>query len=126
MRWLIVLLFWISSATAQVVDLPVRQELMLPTNIFKTVFVTGKGWSPGLARQDAFRQAIEQAAGIVIATETQSFNQQLTRDQIATYSQARIVNFAIVRQYETDHHWVCETWVTVRSACTQSTYSCTN
>jgi len=129
---LIILIIWLlsdsgySRGQTSVPDLTVRRELNLPTNIFKTVMVTGYGDSPALARQDAFRTAVEQAAGIVIASEIQTSRQQITRDQVATYTQARISNFAIVTMTKTNNIWTCVMWVTVRSACTTDTYNCVN
>jgi hypothetical protein len=129
---LIILIVWLLSDSAYtrsqtlVPDLTVRRELNLPTNIFKTVLVTGYGDSPALARQDAFKLAVEQAAGIVVASETQTSRQQIVRDQVATYSQARISNFAIVTMEKTNGIWTCLVWVTVRSACTNDTYNCVN
>lgn len=124
MRILLLLLFC-ASVHAQS-DLPIRHNLNLPTNIYKTVLVTGYGETPALARQDAFKLAVEQTAGIVIASETQTSRFQLTRDQIATYTQARISNFAIVTVEKINGIWLCQTWVTVRSACTNETYNCVN
>lgn len=127
MRILFLLLFCTSvHAQTYVPDLTVRRELNLPTNVFKTVLVTGYGESPSLARADAFKVAVEQAAGIVIASETQVSRQQVIRDQVATYSQARISHFAIVTMAKQDGVWTCLVWVTVRSACTNDTYNCVN
>lgn len=126
MRILLLLLFCGAVHAQQVNDLSLRRELNLPTNVFKTVLVTGYGESPALARQDAFRIAVEQVAGIVIATELQSSNQRLVRDQTATYSQARISNFAIVTMDKVNGIYQCLVWVTVRSACTSDTYNCVN
>lgn len=123
---LVLMLIGTCQAQTYVPDLTVRRELALPTNIFKTVLVTGYGDTPALARQDAFKVAVEQAAGIVIASETQTSRQQITRDQIATYTQARISNFAIVSMNRVDGIWICQSWVTVRSACTNTTYNCVN
>lgn len=124
MRILFILLFC-SNVIAQT-DLPVRRDLNMPKNIFKTVLVDGYGETPSMARQDAFKVAAEQAAGILIASETQTSRQQLTRDQIATYTQARVSNFAIVSMTQVNGIWVCKTWVTIRSACTTDTYNCVN
>lgn len=124
MRILFLLLFFVTVHAHA--DLPVRQTMTLPEGIFKTVLVTGYGETPALARADAFRLAVEQAAGIIVASETQTSRQQITRDQIATYSQARVSNFAIVVMAKTNDIWLCQTWVTVRSACTTSTYNCVN
>jgi hypothetical protein len=125
---MLLLLVYCGAPHAQPIqsDLPVRQSVVLPKNIFKTVLVTGYGESPALARQDAFKIAVEQAAGISVASETQTSRQQITRDQIATYSQAHISNFAIVTMTKTNNIWTCVMWVTVRSACTNDTYNCVN
>jgi hypothetical protein len=129
LRLLVILLF-VGHAHAQtpprVPDLQVRHQLNLPEGITKTVQVTGHGESPALARQDAFKTAIERVAGIVIASETMSDRYRLTRDQIATYSQARISDFAIASMLKENGVWTCLVWVTVRSACTNTTYNCVN
>lgn len=126
LRLLVILLF-ATTAQAQnyTPDLEVRHQLNLPTGITKTVQVTGYGENPAMARQDAFKTAIERVAGIVIASETHSNQQRLTKDQIATYSQARISNFAIASMVKENGLWTCLVWVTVRSACTD-TYNCVN
>jgi len=123
---LLVVLLFVGTAHAQVSDLEVRHQLNLPDGIKKTVQVTGYGESPAMARHDAFKTAIERTAGIVVASETQSDRFRLTRDQIATYSQARISNFAIVSMLKQNGVWVCQVWVTVHSACTNTTYNCVN
>ena len=119
-------LFVAQIAWAQVPDLAVRNELSLPTDIIKTVLVEGAGTTPALARLDAFRTAIERAMGVVIATETQVNNQRLVRDQSATYSQARISNFAVVYVLHDRGLYRTQMWVTVRSACERASYNCTN
>ena len=128
MRILLLLLLFAGTCQAQnyIPDLEVRNHLTLPGGITKTVQVTGYGESPAMARQDAFKTAIEQTAGIVIASETMSDRQRLTREQIATYSQARISNFAIASMLKENGVWTCLVWVTVRSACTSDTYNCVN
>jgi hypothetical protein len=127
LRLLVILLF-AGTAQAQnyIPDLEVRHHLNLPEGIMKTVQVTGYGETPAMARQDAFKTAIERVAGIAIASETMSDRQRLTRDQIATYSQARISNFAIASMLKENGVWTCLVWVTVRSACTSNTYNCVN
>ena len=118
MKWsFVALLFVAQFAAAQVPDLVVRGQLALPDDIVQTVLVEGVGTTPALARHDAFRTAIERAAGVVMASETQVNNQRIARDQSATYSQARISNFAVVTVTPEGHLYRCLVWVTVRSAC---------
>lgn len=102
-------------------DLAVRGELDLPTHIVKTVMVEGQGTTPALARQDAFRAAIERTVGIAIVTETQVNNHRLVRDQTATFSHARISNFAVASLEQRGPLWHTVVWVTVRSACMPGT-----
>jgi hypothetical protein len=119
MKWSIVALLFVAQfAQAQVPDLAVRGELSLPSDITRTVLVEGSGATPALARHDAFRTAIERAAGVVMASETQVVNQRIQRDQSATYSQARISNFAVVTTEQRGKDYWCLVWVTVHSACT--------
>lgn len=106
-------------------DLSVRGELDLPPGILKTLLVEGSGTSPTLARQDAFRLAIERAVGIAIVTETQVNNQRIVRDQTATWSQARISNFAVASVSQRGGLYHTQVWVTVQSACERGS-SCIN
>ena len=94
-------------------DLPVRGELPLPTGITRTVLVEGSGTTPTLARQDAFRLALERTMGIAIVTETQVNNQRIVRDQTATWTQARISNFAVASVGQRGSLYYTQVWVTV-------------
>jgi len=85
-----------------------------PTGLFKTVLVTGRGATPELARADAFKTAVEQAAGVEVTAAVQATNQRWVSIQTTTYSQARVSNFAIVSTQIKDGVWQCQMWATVR------------
>jgi hypothetical protein len=126
MKWLIVLVVFVSTAQAQVPDLAMRGQFDLPRGLVKTVVVQGYGETPALARHDAFRTAIEHVAGVAVVSETQVHNWRIQRDQTATYSQAHVSSFHILTMSETARGWTTQMWVTVRSACERGSYNCTN
>jgi hypothetical protein len=127
MKCLIVALFFVAQiAAAQVPDLAMRGQFDLPTNLVKTVVVQGYGDTPALARHDAFRTAVEHVAGVAMVSETQVSNQRIARDQLATYSQARISSFHVLNLESTARGYTIQMWVTVRGICERGSYNCTN
>jgi len=62
------------------------------------VDVVSEGTSPDQAKYHGFRTAVEQAIGTVVASQSQSQEQRLTRDEIITYSSGFVDRFEIQHQ----------------------------
>ena len=62
------------------------------------VDVVSEGATLEQARLEGFRTAVNQAVGSVVATQTQSQNQRLTRDEIINYSSGFVDRFEILEQ----------------------------
>ena len=62
------------------------------------VDVIGEGVTPEQARNDGFRLAVDRAVGSVIATQTETQNQRLVRNEIVNYSSGFVDRFDIVDQ----------------------------
>lgn len=62
------------------------------------VEVVSEGSTAEQARLEGFRTAVNQAVGSVVATQTQTQNQRLTRDEIVNYSSGFVDRFEIVEQ----------------------------
>jgi hypothetical protein len=68
---------------------------------------TGTGPTIEAAKQNAFRQAIEIQVGVLILSERETTNYQLTKNQILAYSSGYVDDFKIVEQHSIG------TWATV-------------
>lgn len=64
------------------------------------VDVVSQGSTLEQARLEGFRTAVNQAVGSVVATQTQTQNQRLTRDEIINYSSGFVDRFEIVEQQD--------------------------
>ena len=62
------------------------------------VDVVSQGATAEQARLEGFRTAVNQAVGSVVATQTQTQNQRLTRDEIINYSSGFVDRFEILEQ----------------------------
>jgi hypothetical protein len=60
--------------------------------------VEGDGATPEEAKENGFRLAVEQAVGTIIASETESNNAHITRDEIISYSSGYVSKYEIVKQ----------------------------
>lgn len=69
------------------------------------VDVIGEGATPEQARNDGFRLAVDQAVGSVIATQTETQNQRLVRNEIVNYSSGFVDRFDIVNQQSVDNRY---------------------
>jgi len=86
--------------TASVVLSVVRIALNLGSGRqdYVQVDVVSEGTTVEQARLEGFRTAVNQAVGSVVATQTQSQNQRLTRDEIINYSSGFVDRFEILEQ----------------------------
>ena len=63
---------------------------------FRWVIARGAGMSSDEAKNDAWRNAIEQVAGVLITARSQIENEQLVEDKITAHSNAYIVEFQLI------------------------------
>jgi hypothetical protein len=87
-------------STASVVLSVIRIALNLGSGKqdYTQVDVASEGHSVEQARLEGFRVAVNQAVGSVIATQTQTQNQRLIRDEIINYSSGFVDRFEILEQ----------------------------
>jgi hypothetical protein len=88
--------------TASVVLSVIRIALNLGSGRqdYVQVDVVSEGYSVEQARLEGFRTAVNQALGSVVATQTQTQNQRLIRDEIINYSSGFVDRFEILEQQE--------------------------
>jgi hypothetical protein len=88
--------------TASVVLSVVRIALNLGSGRqdYTQVDVVSEGYSVEQARLEGFRTAVNQAVGSVVATQTQTQNQRLVRDEIINYSSGFVDRFEILEQQQ--------------------------
>jgi hypothetical protein len=67
---------------------------------YTQVDVVSEGYSAEQARLEGFRTAVNQAVGSVVATQTQTQNQRLVRDEIVNYSSGFVDRFEILEQQD--------------------------
>ena len=67
---------------------------------YTQVDVVSEGNSVEQARLEGFRTAVNQAVGSVVATQTQTQNQRLVRDEIINYSSGFVDRFEILEQQD--------------------------
>ena len=87
-------------STASVVLSVIRIALNLGSGKqdYTQVDVVSEGVTAEQARLEGFRTAVNQAVGSVVATQTQTQNQRLTRDEIINYSSGFVDRFEILEQ----------------------------
>ena len=87
-------------STASVVLSVIRIALNLGSGRqdYVQVDVVSEGASVDQAKYRGFRTAVEQAVGTVVASQSQSQSQRLTRDEIITYSSGFVDRFEILEQ----------------------------
>jgi hypothetical protein len=87
-------------STASVVLSVIRIALNLGSGRqdYVQVDVVSEGRSVEQARSEGFRTAVNQAVGSVVATQTQTQNQRLIRDEIINYSSGFVDRFEILEQ----------------------------
>ena len=87
-------------STASVVLSVIRIALNLGSGRqdYVQVDVVSQGSTVEQARLEGFRTAVNQAVGSVVATQTQTQNQRLTRDEIINYSSGFVDRFEILEQ----------------------------
>lgn len=75
--------------------------------------ITGVGSSFDEAKLNAFRQAVEIYAGVVVVSNTEANNGKLTKEQILNYSSGYISNYKIIHNFQIDreHNVVVDVWV---------------
>ena len=73
-----------------------RQAQLEGPGIF--VRATGEASTKAQALDQAFRDAVQQATGVVISSQQQVLNNQLARDEILSYSSGFIVSHEVVRE----------------------------
>ena len=61
-----------------------------------TIIVEGVGSSREVAKQDAFRTAIENICGTAVLSDREHFNDNTTYNNITTYSSCRVENYKIL------------------------------
>ncbi len=91
-----------AMSTASVVLSVIRIALNLGSGKqdYAQVDVVSEGYSVDLARLEGFRTAVNQAVGSVVATQTQTQNQRLVRDEIINYSSGFVDRFEILEQQD--------------------------
>jgi hypothetical protein len=67
---------------------------------YTQVDVVSEGYSVEQARLEGFRTAVNQAVGSVVATQTQTQNQRMVRDEIINYSSGFVDRFEILEQQD--------------------------
>jgi hypothetical protein len=89
-------------STASVVLSVIRIALNLGSGKqdYTQVDVVSEGTTVEQARLEGFRTAVNQAVGSVVATQTQSQNQRLVRDEIINYSSGFVDRFEILEQQD--------------------------
>jgi len=89
-------------STASVVLSVVRIALNLGSGKqdYTQVDVVSEGVTVEQARLEGFRTAVNQAVGSVVATQTQTQNQRLVRDEIINYSSGFVDRFEILEQQD--------------------------
>ena len=89
-------------ATASVVLSVIRIAINLGSGRqdYVQVDVVSQGATVEQARLEGFRTAVNQAVGSVVATQTQTQNQRLTRDEIINYSSGFVDRFEILEQQD--------------------------
>ena len=89
-------------ATASVVLSVIRIAMNLGSGRqdYVQVDVVSQGATVEQARLEGFRTAVNQAVGSVVATQTQTQNQRLTRDEIINYSSGFVDRFEILEQQD--------------------------
>jgi hypothetical protein len=89
-------------STASVVLSVIRIALNLGSGRqdYVQVDVVSEGVTVEQARLEGFRTAVNQAVGSVVATQTQTQNQRLTRDEIINYSSGFVDRFEILEQQD--------------------------
>ena len=89
-------------ATASVVLSVIRIAINLGSGRqdYVQVDVVSQGATVEQARLEGFRTAVNQAVGGVVATQTQTQNQRLTRDEIINYSSGFVDRFEILEQQD--------------------------
>ena len=91
-----------AMSTASVVLSVVRIALNLGSGRqdYVQVDVVSEGYSVDQARSEGFRTAVNQAVGSVVATQTQTQNQRIVRDEIINYSSGFVDRFEILEQQD--------------------------
>jgi hypothetical protein len=89
-----------TMSTASVVLSVIRIAINLGSGKqnYTQVDVVAEGATVEQARLEGFRTAVNQAVGSVVATQTQTQNQRLTRDEIINYSSGFVDRFEILSQ----------------------------
>jgi hypothetical protein len=89
-------------STASVVLSVIRIALNLGSGKqdYTQVDVVSEGSTVEQARLEGFRTAVNQAMGSVVATQTQTQNQRLVRDEIINYSSGFVDRFEILEQQD--------------------------
>lgn len=78
--------------------------------------VEGRGASLALAKQDAFRTAIEQVVGQVIVADQEVRGDKLTKNFISGYSAGYIDNYEILESRQSENSWYLKMNVSVASS----------
>lgn len=82
----------------------------------KTVTVTGYGVSQEAALNDALRNAVEQAVGTLVDSQTLVKNAEVVNDEIYTKSQGFVQNYDIINQSNQNNQVVLTVKVTINSS----------
>ena len=91
------------------VAVTVGQWMIKDTERVYYVRVEGRGQNNAQARSMAFRKAVELAVGTIVLGETVVNDNNLTRDEIISYSSGYINDFKVIS--ETDNTVVVDVWV---------------
>jgi len=106
-----------AMSTASVVLSVIRIAINLGSGKqnYTQVDVVSEGVTVEQARLEGFRTAVNQAVGSVVAAQTQTQNQRLTRDEIINYSSGFVDRFEILEQQDVGNRvrlkmrvWVAE------------------
>ena len=75
--------------------------------------VQARGTTESEARREAYKRAIEEAIGSLVASESVVVNQELKRREIIEYSSGYIDRFKVLNQYHDGRHFVVDmdVWV---------------
>lgn len=105
----------ISTASAVLSVIRIALNLGSGRQDYTQVDVVGEGSTAEQARVDGFRLAVNTAIGSIIATQTESQNQHLTRNEIINYSSGFVDRFEILEQTQSGNRirlklrvWVAE------------------
>ena len=80
------------------------------------IIVTGEANSFEAAKHQAFKKAIDYEVGVIVDTERVTYDRELLKNQILTYSAGYILDYKVISQSKTNGVYTIELDVTVASS----------